>query len=250
MTAEPGNEQARDVDIAAVASVLADPTRVRFLLALGEGRSRAAGELAALAKVSPSLASFHLARLVGAGLLSVRVHGKTRHYELAQPGLPRALEALAPLAPPGPVRSLGQAVAAASVRFARICDGHLAGRLGVVVLQALRDSHLVAEIPDGYLITATGLDRFEDWGVELAGLDRSHPVVPTHPDWSEDHPHLAGPFAHALTGRLVELGWLVHVGGTRAVRLTDAGEVGLRERLGITDLPLTARGRRARRRSR
>ncbi|MBO0876568.1 MAG: winged helix-turn-helix transcriptional regulator, partial [Pseudonocardia sp.] len=80
--------------------MLADPTRVRFLLALGEGRSRPAGELAALAGVSPSLASFHLSRLVDAGLLSVRERGKGRHYRLAQPGLPRALEALASLAPP------------------------------------------------------------------------------------------------------------------------------------------------------
>ena len=236
MTGEPGSEVGRDVDIAAVASVLADPTRVRFVLALGQGRSRSAGELAALAKVSPSLASFHLSRLVDAGLLRVRVRGKSRYYELARTELPPALEALAPLAPPSPIRSLRQAKTASAVRFARICDGHLAGRLGVAILLALRGCQMVAEVGDGYLITDTGLREFDDWGVELAGLDVSHPFVAIHPDWSENHPHLAGPFARALTHRLVELGWLVHTAETRAVRLTSAGRVGLRERLGMTNL--------------
>lgn len=38
-----------NADVAAVARVLADPARVRLLLALGQDRQLAAGELAALA---------------------------------------------------------------------------------------------------------------------------------------------------------------------------------------------------------
>jgi DNA-binding transcriptional ArsR family regulator len=138
-----------DADVAAVARLLADPVRVRILLALGEGRQLAAGELAALAGVSPSAASFHLARLADAGLLRAHQRGKRRYFEIADPALPRAVEALAVLAPPAPARSLRQSRAGQAVRFARICDGHLAGRAGVALLRAMLAEGLLTETAGG-----------------------------------------------------------------------------------------------------
>jgi DNA-binding transcriptional ArsR family regulator len=46
-----------DADIAALGSVLSDPSRCRILLALGDGRALAASVLAAEAGVAPSTAS-------------------------------------------------------------------------------------------------------------------------------------------------------------------------------------------------
>src|SRR4051794_6446991 len=60
-----------DADVAALASVLAEPARDRMLMALGDGRALAASVLAAEAGVAASTASAHLARLVDAGLLEV-----------------------------------------------------------------------------------------------------------------------------------------------------------------------------------
>jgi DNA-binding transcriptional ArsR family regulator len=48
-----------DVDIASIAAVLADPTRVRILFALGNNKALPATELARIVRVSPSAASFH-----------------------------------------------------------------------------------------------------------------------------------------------------------------------------------------------
>src|SRR5262249_61827356 len=60
-----------DADIAAVAALLADPTRAAMLLSLMDGRMRPASELARLAKVSPATASEHLAKLVAGEMVAV-----------------------------------------------------------------------------------------------------------------------------------------------------------------------------------
>ena len=54
-------------------------------------------------------------------------------------------------------------------------------------------------------------------------------------DWSEQAHHLSGAVGRALAARLFELGWLERLPYPRAVRLTPAGERGLRETLGLED---------------
>jgi DNA-binding transcriptional ArsR family regulator len=228
-----------------VARVLADPARVRLLLALGEDRRLAAGELAVLAGISPSAASFHLARLVEACFLRVHQRGKRRYFEIANPAVPRVVEALGVLAPPAPVRSLRQSQAGHAVRFARICDGHLAGRAGVALLRGMLAGGLLTQVAGGYMVTTTGARRLDELGIDLpaapspqrdafsADADNLGAEIagfaPCHPDWSENAHHLAGPFAEALTRHLVHLGWISHRRSGRAVRITPAGLSGLRD---------------------
>lgn len=224
-----------DVDIPAVARVLADPVRVRLLLALGQDRELTAGELAALAAVSPSAASFHLARLVEACFLRAQQRGKHRYFEIANPAVPRAVEALAVLAPPAPVRSLRQSQAGQAVRFARICDGHLAGRAGVALLRGMLAAGLLTQVTGGYAVTSSGTRHLAELGVDLpvgpgpAAGDPAAAFAPAHPDWSEDADHLAGPLGEALTRHLLHRGWISHRRSGRAVRLTPAGLSGLRD---------------------
>jgi hypothetical protein len=52
-------------------------------------------------------------------------------------------------------------------------------------------------------------------------------------DWSEQHHHLAGALGAALAQRMVQRGWIERSPTSRAVRLTDAGRHGLRERLDV-----------------
>lgn len=85
---------AAEADVATVAALLADRTRVAFLLALGDGRALPAGELARRARVAPSTASAHLVRLVDQGVLALERSGRHRYYRLADQALVRAIEAL------------------------------------------------------------------------------------------------------------------------------------------------------------
>ena len=61
--------------VAEVAALVGNPARANILIALMDGRALTAGELAYVAGVSPQTASEHLARLIGANLLSLTKQG-------------------------------------------------------------------------------------------------------------------------------------------------------------------------------
>ncbi|STR44070.1 transcriptional regulator [Klebsiella michiganensis] len=69
--------------MAAVASAMADASRLKILCALMDGRAWTATELSAVADISPSTASAHLSRLVNSGLLICLAQGRHRYYRLA-----------------------------------------------------------------------------------------------------------------------------------------------------------------------
>src|SRR6516162_2016174 len=136
----PAQSVPYDTDIAQAAALIADPTRAAMLRALVAGRPLAAGELARLAGVSAATASFHLAKLSEGNLIEVARQGRHRYYRLAGHEVAAALEALGPISPALPVRSLRQSREAVSLAVARTCYDHLAGRAGVGLLDSLLTS--------------------------------------------------------------------------------------------------------------
>ncbi|MGH2480989.1 MAG: ArsR/SmtB family transcription factor, partial [Ktedonobacteraceae bacterium] len=125
-----------DANVAVIARVLADPTRAGILTTLLDGRALPAGELARRVRVSPSTASFHLAKLVEYRLLLVEQQGRHRYFRLAGSAVAQTLEELAILAPPIPVRSLRESESGRAVRTARMCYNHFAGQFGVALSQS------------------------------------------------------------------------------------------------------------------
>ena len=97
-----------DPDIAPAAALIADPTRAAILRSLLPDRPLAAGELARTAGVSAATASFHLAKLLEGGLISVARQGRHRYYRLAGPEVATAIEALGLISPALPARTLRQ----------------------------------------------------------------------------------------------------------------------------------------------
>src|SRR5579884_2922230 len=112
--------------------------RAPLLLALMAGRPLSASELAARARISPSLASSHLSKLLDGGLIAVTRHGRERHYRLADPHVADVLEAMLTLAPDRRASSLREATRGQQIRHARTCYDHLAGTLGVALTDALQ----------------------------------------------------------------------------------------------------------------
>jgi DNA-binding transcriptional ArsR family regulator len=235
-----------DVDVAAVAALVGEPARAAVLIALADGRALAASTLAAEAQVAPSTLSGHLGRLVDGGLIRVERSGRHRYFRLAGPEVAEAVEALARVAPARPVRSLRQATHAKSIRQARTCYDHLAGRLGVALCDALLEAGIVdvQAGPEGdtdpvlgagqaqrYHLTDAGRERLTLLGVDLGGAGR-RPLIRYCVDWSEQRPHLGGALGAALLDMLIARGW-VRRAGRRVVRVTDEGRQALSEQLGV-----------------
>ncbi|MET0783955.1 MAG: winged helix-turn-helix domain-containing protein [Leifsonia flava] len=220
-------------DVAAVASLLGDPTRAAFCLALLDGRAWTAGELARLAGVSPATASGHLDRLVRGGLLAEERQGRHRYVRLAGPDAAHVVEVLASSTRPAAPRNSYAAVrAGAGLAAARTCYDHLAGRLGVGVLDALDQRDYVSRA-DGIAMTASGAVWLASLGVDVDGIRRAHrPVVRLCLDWTERRSHLAGGVGAALAAVFFERDWIRRADG-RAITVTDAGRTGLQRELGL-----------------
>ncbi|HEX4734005.1 MAG TPA: winged helix-turn-helix domain-containing protein [Thermoleophilaceae bacterium] len=241
-----------DADIAAVARLVADDARSRILTTLADGRALPASLLASEAGIARSTASEHLAKLVGAGLVTVHPQGRHRYFRLSGPEVASLLESLARFAPPREVRSLRESTRADALRRARSCYDHLAGRLGVRIFAAL--------IEDGAVTGGDGVHRLDTGGddrLSAPGRDVAYRLTPhgaerlarlgvatpkpaadgTVPlrycvDWTEQRHHLSGVVGRALLDHLLASAWVERDGSPRALRLTDAGRRALRKQFG------------------
>jgi DNA-binding transcriptional ArsR family regulator len=231
-----------DTDIAALASVLADPGRARMLAALGDGRALPASVLADEAGVAASTASEHLRKLTGAGLVTAERHGRHRYFRLAGPHIGDLLEAMARVAPAAPVRSLREGTRAHAIREARTCYDHLAGKLGTDLFAALLARGVIVG-GDGVFdperakedrLSSPGWDveyrlgdtgPLEELGIELPKGRR--PLIRYCIDWSEQRHHLGGALGAEVANRFFELKWIKRMKATRAVQVTPEGEAGL-----------------------
>ncbi|MGI8451489.1 MAG: ArsR/SmtB family transcription factor [Streptosporangiaceae bacterium] len=193
-----------DADIARIGALIGDPARARVLTALTDGRALPASRLAAEAGVAPSTVSEHLARLLAAGLVTMRPEGRSRFYRLASPEVADALEAISRISPPLPIRSLRQGSHARALREARTCYNHLAGRLGTSLLAGLLAGGLLSggdgrhhperAVADrlsapgrdlSYRLTPRGEAALGEIGVDLDAVLARHPAVRYCLDWSE-----------------------------------------------------------------
>jgi len=240
-----------DADVARAAALLAEPARAKVLMALADGRALPASLLATEAGVSPQTVSSHLHKLLDGGLLEMERSGRHRYYRLSGPEVAAAVEAVARIAKPKPIRSLRQSTRAAALREARTCYDHLAGRLGVDLLEGLvrrealvrtdggagtdrrADDPLAAQLPDGpYALGPAAPEVFGELGADLTEKASGRRLLRFCVDWSEQRHHLAGRLGAMVADAMLERDWVRRRPRQRAVDLTDAGRRALAELLG------------------
>jgi DNA-binding transcriptional ArsR family regulator len=219
--------------LARTARLLADDTRAAMCLALLDGRAWTAGELARHAGVAASTATEHLHRLIEGGLLTQEHQGRHRYVRLNGPGVAELVETLcAHAGPPAPVRSLRAARVSAVMAAGRTCYDHLAGRLGVAITDAMTEQMLIDQ-HNGFRLTDDGVAWFGTrLRVELDAARTARPVARSCVDWTERRAHLAGLAGSRLCEVVLERAWVKRISGTRAVRMTPAGESALRDLFG------------------
>lgn len=211
-----------------VASLVGDPARANMLTALLSGRALTAGELAQEAGVTPQTASSHLSKLEAGGLIEQEKQGRHRYYRLADPDVGGVLEGLAALAARAGHLRVRTGPKDPALRRARICYDHLAGDLGVQMLDSLRQQKLVRQHKHDIELTTEG-ERFLEKTLQIDAGALSHPRRPVCKaclDWSERRHHLAGTLGAALMKRFNELKWAARdpTPGSRVVQFTRQGE--------------------------
>jgi hypothetical protein len=149
-----------------------------------------------------------------------------------RPHVAEVLEALAGLARPAEALTPRQSRAGESIRFARTCYGHLAGKLGVGITDALCARGVLLSSDDNFALGPEAAPWFAAHAIDVRSL-RSRPLLRKCLDWSERRHHLAGALGVALGKRLIESGWVRRISGSRALSLTDAGHDALLTELGL-----------------
>ncbi|HZT87749.1 MAG TPA: winged helix-turn-helix domain-containing protein [Stellaceae bacterium] len=221
--------------IAEIAALAGDPARANILSALLDGRAMTATELAYAARVTPQTASAHLAKLVEAGLIDATPSGRHRYFRLKSAKVAQMLESIGAVAIDARPRFRPLSRQAAALRDGRMCYDHLAGRLGVAIANAMtRRGYIVLEDEGGH-VTEAGLRFLRECGIELfVEPQRRRRQCRACLDWTERRPHIGGALGAALAERWLALGWIVRAKDSRAVALTDAGQSGFRDALGLS----------------
>ncbi|HUY60465.1 MAG TPA: transcriptional regulator, partial [Candidatus Dormibacteraeota bacterium] len=163
------------------------------------------------------------------------------------------LEALARLAPPRRATSLREGTRAEARRRGRLCYDHLAGRLGIAVLQGFLDrgalvrldgratparragDRLAAPVRQGPYAPGPHLEAVAAaLDLDLAELGRRRrPLLSCCVDWSEQGHHLAGALGAAVAERLLGQGWVRRGAVPRSVAVTELGADALLQHLGV-----------------
>jgi DNA-binding transcriptional ArsR family regulator len=215
-------------DIAMVAALVGDPARSNMLTALMTGRALTASELAHQAGVTPQTASSHLSKLEAGGLVEQEKQGRHRYYRLSDPDVASVLEGLEGLAARAGHMRVRTGPKDPALRHARVCYDHLAGDLGVQMLDSMKQQRLLRQRKQDIELTAEG-ERFLTDTLQISADALAHPRRPLCRaclDWSERRHHLAGTLGAALLTRFTELKWATRdpAPGSRVVNFTRNGE--------------------------
>lgn len=217
-------------DISAIAALLGDPARANMMSALMGGCALTAGELAREAGVTAQTASSHLAKLTEGGLVTPRRQGRHAYYALAGEEVAELMETLAGLAARSGALRFQPGPREPALRAARVCYDHLAGALGVAMLDSLVARDLVEDRAGALSLSAEGGVFMRAFGIEPDGLARNgRPLCKACLDWSVRRSHLGGALGKALLSQIYARGWARRLEGCRVVAFSAPGLASFRQ---------------------
>ena len=216
-----------------IASLIADSSRSIMLMSLLGGQ-RTAGELAKIACIKPQTATFHLSKMVNAGIIEKTIYGRYSYFKLANEDVAKLLELLMKLSKSPKIKSLNQSIHSEALRNARLCYDHIAGTLGIKITDALLRFNYIQLENDIFYITELGINKLIELEIIIPGLKDIEELsgIKCY-DWSEKKYHIAGRLGKVITSGLIGLGWIKKSLTNREVGVTENGKANLYKHLGI-----------------
>ena len=218
-----------------VSGLICEPTRAKMLWNLLDGRAYTASELSSIADISATSASNHLARLLEADIVKVEIQGRHRYYSFSNPEVAYVVEALANLVNSDSGNKDKKEIALNGIKFCRTCYDHLAGYVGVKVVEALEQKGYIKKSGTLYTVTIKGWNWFSGLDINKNDLEnKRRPLTRQCLDWSERRPHLAGQLGATLLEKMLQRKWFRKVQFSRELLVTPTGRKELNELLGIS----------------
>jgi DNA-binding transcriptional ArsR family regulator len=218
--------------ITQIASLIGEPVRAKILWTMMDGRAYTARELAIGVETTPQNLSMHLSKLLRAGLLAVEAQGRHRYYTFSRGEVADVIEAMANLIPGE--QMVKKDMDAVPIKFCRTCYDHLAGKVGVSILEGLLRQKLMVYRDKELEVTPKGLQWFAGWGIDCAEVRQQRRAF-AKPclDWTERRHHLAGALGAALLEKMLEAHWLRRTAQSRAVVVTAKGRQALEAQFNV-----------------
>jgi DNA-binding transcriptional ArsR family regulator len=217
-----------------ISALLCEPTRARMLWNLLDGRAYTASELSLVADTSPTSASNHLAKLLEADIVKVEIQGRHRYYSLSNSEVAYAVESLANLANNGATKSVQKEPEYNGVKYCRTCYDHLAGFVGVKIVETLETKGYISKSKNIYLVSEKGWKWFAYFAISKENFTNNRrPLTRQCLDWSERRPHLAGQLGAEFLNKMLEIKWFKKVEFSRELVITAKGRQEIYELLGV-----------------
>ena len=221
--------------IAPVAALAGDPARANMLVALCGGKALTASELASEAGITAQTASSHLAKLENGGLIARVKQGRHAYFRLANHDVALMLETMMGVAARAGHLRTRPGPSDPAMRKARICYDHLAGEMGVQLLDSLVAHGHIANNKDALALTRSGEGFLRDFGIEIEALEsKRRPLCRGCLDWSMRRAHLAGTLGGAFLDTFYDRDWAKRDRKSRAVIFNPRGEKKFREAFRIS----------------
>lgn len=217
-----------------VSALIGEPARAKMLWNLLDGRAYTASELAMVADVSATSASNHLSKLLEAKMVKVEIQGRHRYFSFSNPEVAYVIEALANLASDKRSPKRSNPIAPNGVKYCRTCYDHLAGYVGVSIIEAMESKGYVKKWDKEYLVSEKGWKWFSQFDISQEEFKNNRrPLTRQCLDWSERRPHLAGQLGSVFLKKIIQRKWFKQVHFSRALIITAKGRQELYEWLGI-----------------
>lgn len=218
-----------------ISALICEPARAKMLWNLLDGRAYTASELAIVADVSATSASNHLSKLLEAKIVKVEIQGRHRYFSFSNPEVAYAIEALANLASDKISPRLGKQIVTNGVKYCRTCYDHLAGYVGVSIVEAMESKDYLKKNKKEYLVTEKGWKWFSQFDILQEELKNNRrPLTRQCLDWSERRPHLAGLLGSIFLEKIIQRKWFKQVNFSRELIITAKGRQELYELLGVS----------------
>jgi hypothetical protein len=163
-------------------------------------------------------------------IVAVEQIGRHRYHRIADHDVGSTIEQLITLAARLDSTPVQTGPTDLALRKARVCYDHLAGDMGVLLLDSFERRAFVRRSGTALAITSSGAAFLADQHIDVDGLtSRRRPLCLACLDWSVRRHHLAGAVGAAVLDRCLAAGWARRVKGSRAVVFSVVGETAFRK---------------------